>query len=502
MAFPPQNTSPPGPPAIPFFDPFFSILRFRATPVDRLLALQPRYGDLFTVASGSTALVCALGAEYNRIVLTQPELFQHEGAFPFRTPKGTAFERFGTSLVLLNGDTHRRHRRLLQPAFQRSALDRYVQPIVDRCAHRLDRWPRGVPVDAVVLLRELTLAAVVSALFGVDLSEHAHTLGRLAVAQLAALSSPLTLLFPLSIPGTPFYRLMWVCQRLEDELKRLIAERRGAGTLQGDVLSILLHAHDGHGGRPPADRAADRAVDPGSDVPLTDTELIGELNTLFVAGHETTSNTLSWTLFLLTQHPAVWQRLDDEIQSVLAGRSPTADDIPRMPYLGHVIDESMRLLPATPVLFMRVNRRPVTLGGYTLPAGSKLALSPLSTQRDPTVFPQPGRFRPERWESIHPTPYQYLPFGAGPRMCLGAALATQTLRLMLPMILQRFEPRLTPGAHIDAVVRGITCCPHPGLPVTLHPRHVGRPLTAPQPGPVRGNITRLVDLTESTQAHD
>ena len=119
-----------------------------------------------------------------------------------------------------------------------------------------------------------------------------------------------------------------------------------------------------------------------------------------------------------------------------------------------------------------------------VPAGSKLALSPLSTQRDPTVFPQPGRFRPERWESIHPTPYQYLPFGAGPRMCLGAALATQTLRLMLPMILQRFEPRLTPGAHIDAVVRGITCCPHPGLPVTLHTRHVGRPLTAPQPGPV------------------
>jgi len=478
----------PGPAGVPLADPFWSVLRFRTAPVERLLALQPRYGDLFAVAAGQPSLVCAIGAEHNRTVLTQPDLFLHESAFPFRTPKGTAFARFNTSLVLLNGEQHRRHRRLLQPAFARSALDRYVAPIVERCARQLQRWPQGRVVDAVVLIRELTLAAVVSALFGVDLSDSAQTLGRLAVAQLTALSSPLTLLLPLAVPGTPFHRLLSVCEKLEAQLLALIDERRRRGAPSGDVLSILLHAHQA------------TAATAGSDGPagerLSDTELIGELNTLFVAGHETTANTLSWTLFLLTQHPQILARVEDELAAVLGPRPPTLDDLPRLVFLGRVIDESMRLLPATPVLFMRVCAEPVTLAGHVLSTGTRLALSPLMTHREPTLFPQPRRFDPDRWATLHPTPYQYLPFGAGPRMCLGAAFATQTLRLMLPMILQRFRPQLAASARVDAVVRGISCTPHPGLPITLHAREPGQPPPSAPHKPVQGSITALVDLPQ------
>ncbi len=280
------------------------------------------------------------------------------------------------------------------------------------------------------------------------------------------------MLFPFPVPGLPYHTLLRESDVFEARLRAIIAERRQmiAGK---DALSLMIHAHD-------EDGAA-----------FTDTELIGQCSLLFVAGHETTANTLSWTLFLLEQHPKVLAALLDELSAKLHGDAPTLAQIPELPLLDRVIKESMRILPATPMLFIRVLAAEAQLGPYVLPRAANVVLSPLLTHRDPDVFPEPARFRPERWEGLSPSLHEYLPFGAGPRMCLGSGFANLALRVLLPMILGRYRFTLAHGARVDRKVRGITLGPRDGIRMLVAPqdrRFVRRE-------GVRGDIHELVDLS-------
>lgn len=459
----------PGPPPIPLLGRLPRMFRLMDDPIAVVEALRP-LGDVVAVCRDDPTFVCAFGSERNHDVLANPDAFLHDEALLEGRP-GTSVARVSAMIVCINGERHKRHRRLIAPALSKSALGGYAGRTVEITERMLEQWPRGEVVDLDLLLRELTRCVSIRNLFGVDMRGAAE-LGELAAGFAQAVTTPLSLLLPRDLPGTPYRRALRVGDRLIAQLERLIADKRRHAEPEHDVLALLLGAVD----------------DDGSG--FSDDELLPEVMALFVAGYETTARTLSWTLFLLERHPDVLADVLDELDAVLGGRAMTVADVPRLPLLDRVIKESMRLLPSVPLLFYRVTSSEVALGSVSLPRGANVIVSPYATHRDPDLYPEPRHFRPARWEGRKPSPYEYLPFGAGPRICLGAAFAQQALRLMLPIILQRTRVSLVPGARIDRLVRANILMPRHGLPMRLEAPHRRRL----EPAPVRGNVHEMVAL--------
>ncbi len=233
-----------------------------------------------------------------------------------------------------------------------------------------------------------------------------------------------------------------------------------------DVLASLIHVRDEDGTK------------------LSDEELIGHAITLFIAGHETTSNALATTLLLLEQHPAVLSELLDELDGTLHGAAPTLDEINKLPLLDHVIKESLRLLPPA-IMGTRVAAQDTQLGGYAVGKGTNVIYSEFVTQRMPQIYAEPDHFKPQRWATHDPSTYEYLPFSAGPHMCIGWAFAMQELRVVLAMLLQRYRLSLVPGTRVDLTIR--MQAKH-GLPARVHAQD--RQFRAT---PVQGNIHNLVE---------
>ena len=460
----------PGPRPLPLLGPLPRIFQFLSDPIATLTALR-RHGDVAAICRDNPAIVCVFGPERNREVLSNPAVFRHDED-AVKGPPGSSLARMSQIIVCINGELHKRHRRLLSPAFAKAALDGYADEIVRVGEGVVARWPIGQVVDLDVRLRDLAMYVAVRSLFGLDVLGGATELGEVSAAMLDSLSSPMSILAPYDLPGTPFRRTLRLGDRLLDGLDALVAEKRRRTEAESDALALLLRAVDEDGSR------------------FTDAELVAETAMLFVAGHETTAKTLTWTMFLLERHPEVLADVLDEIDAVLGGRSMTAADIARMPRLDRVIKESMRLLTPLPMLFFRVPASEVTLGRCTLPKHANVVVSPYVTHRDPELYPEPLRFRPERWAELEPTVYEYLPFGAGPRLCLGAAFAQQALRLLLPTLLQRVRFAIVRDASISRVVRGNVLRPKHGIRVQLQPPHRRRLV----PEPIRGDIEEMIEL--------
>jgi cytochrome P450 len=460
-----------GPRALPFLGATDNLVRFFSDPVSTLLRIQEEFGSLATLADRDPAVICAFGEAYNRAVLSDQRLFHNMAEALFDVPEGSAPTRLSHALTGMNDEQHKRHRRLLLPAFQKSALEAYRHDVVAVTDEVLSRVKPGDAVDVSALVTDLTMRIAVRCLFGVELpaDRDEGDLGNLARRYLEGLISVGAMLAPYDLPGTPFRRFMRTSEELERQLRPLINGRRQDGATGSDSLSILLRARDERDG-----------------TGLSDDELMGQATMLFIAGHETTSYTLTWTLFLLSQHPDIQAAVEDEVRGGLGA----SEDPALLPLLDGVIKESQRLLPATPFLFVRRATAEFKLGGHAFPAEASVILSPLLTHRNPELFPEPLRFRPERWEKLRPTPFEYLPFGAGPRMCLGAGFAAQVLRVILPMMLQRFRFQLSNEAVVSTKVQGITLGPRHGLPMKLLPKGS----TIERPRRVRGDIHRLVAL--------
>jgi cytochrome P450 len=226
----------------------------------------------------------------------------------------------------------------------------------------------------------------------------------------------------------PYRKYLNATLALEDEMLSILEARKRAGPQgeRGDMLEALLAAHDEE-----------------TDTRLTDHEILGHVSIFFAAGHETSANALSWTLFLLALFPEVSARVSEEVDRVLGGAPPTADDLDKLVYLGWVIKESLRLFTPAP-WNGRILSNDVELLGHTVPAGAEVLVSLYQTHRVPEVFAQPTRFWPERWETLKPTAYEYNPFSAGPRTCIGAAFATMEIKIVLAMIFQRYRFALVP----------------------------------------------------------
>lgn len=461
-----------GPKAPPLIGPMGGVLRFFADPIRAMIELHRDYGDVAAATDRNAAIVCAFGPARNQAVITRPAAFEHLSEVPIRVPPGTPFARLNNTVVFKNGEAHRTRRRLLMPAFTKTAVEGYAREIVEVVDAMVSRWPVGATTNVAPLLRDVTAAIVLRCLFGLPSADGIDELGRMEIEILATLASPLSMLLPFNIPGTPYARTLSLSVRLEARLRVLIAERRldPAGK---DALSRLIHARDEEGAT------------------LSDDELVGESNTLFAAGFDTSAHTLTWTLFLLAQHPDVLDELVDELDTVLRGDKLAAEHVPALIKLDRVVKESMRLIPVAVLLFMRVVASEVRLDPHTLPKGTTLFLSPFVTHRDPTLYPGPQRFNPARWETLNPSPYEYLPFGSGARMCIGASFATLALRLTLARILQSVRPVLPAKARVDYDVRGPSVGPKNGLRLELRAAAQRSRDTVMRPS---GTIRDLIDL--------
>jgi cytochrome P450 len=439
-------------------------LRFVQDRIAYITMLYEKYGDIATYAKNNPEnWVFAFGPDYNRLLLSDTETFHH--LQPIRLPKETAADRLVTGLLTLNGEDHRRHRSVLMQLFQRNHLTSYLPTMLAITEQHLLKWKIGQTLDLEDALKRLTLHIVCKTIFDIDIN---HNLSDDFRSWLSSLTSAsVALLPPLDFPFSPFRRFNHLSERIEQMLKAEIERKRQEGASGQDVLSLLIGLQSAGG--------------------IADDEVIGEAMTLLLAGHETTAAALTWTFFLLSQAPRILTALVDEISGRLHGSAPSMDDLNHLPLLDRVVKETLRILPPVPYQH-RIATVPFQLGSYAMPKGSIVSYSPYITHRMPHIYENPDNFLPSRWETLHPSVYEYLPFGAGARMCIGATFALMEIKAVLCVLLQRVNFALQPGAIIDRK-SNVVLTPRYGLPVVI---------TAPyqvQVQPSRsGNIWNLIKI--------
>jgi cytochrome P450 len=328
-------------------------------------------------------------------------------------------------------------------------------------AERLgEQWHTRVrddrPFDVMRDMMSVTLDIVAQALFSTDASSDAHVVGPALDTALTEMNYRALHVFvpPLEVPTAHNRRYVRARGTLDRIVYRIIDERLRIGEDNGDLLSMLVHAHD---------------EDTGER--MNRQELRDEVMTLYLAGHETTAMNLTWTWYLLAQNPHAERNLHAELDGVLGGRTPTVDDLPRLPYTRMVIDEALRLYPPA----WSVARQAITddeIGGYLIPKGTPLTMVQFITHRHPEFWDDPERFDPERWtgaRAVQRPKYAYFPFGGGPRLCIGNNFALMEAQLVLATLAQRYRVRVVP--HHPVVLEPlITLRPKYGLQATLEAR--------------------------------
>ena len=354
----------------------------------------------------------------------------------------------GDGLLLSEGDTWLRQRRLVQPAFHRQRVAGYGEVMASFAERHVAAWKDGDVRDVNVEMMALTQAIVAKTLFDADVSGDAHEASQAAEILMHDFGVRLQSfrVVPHWIPTPGNLRSRRAIRRLDQLILKIIEARRASGEDRGDLLSILVHAQDADDGT----RMSARQVR-------------DEVMTLFMAGHETTAVALSWAWYLLAQHPEVEMRLVDELGEVLGGRAPTIADLPRLKYADMVITETMRLYPPAYGLGRQAVRA-TEIGGHAIAAKDIFITPTWVVHRDPRWFEEPEAFRPERWagDLARRLPrFAYFPFGGGPRQCIGASFATMEAVLLLAAIAPRFHLALVPGQRI-APTPYVTLRPEPG----------------------------------------
>jgi cytochrome P450 len=364
----------------------------------------------------------------------------------------------GDSLLTTNGEFWQRQRRLLQPAFHPQSIAGFADQMTAAAKDMLERWSefaaKGETVDVASEMMRLTYTIVGRTLFSAELGADAETVERAMQVILPHTFGRLgrILNWPDWLPTPQNRRFGRALRDVDGVVYRLIEEhrqRQGMGQPDRDLLSMLLSMRD-----------------PDTDAGLSDSQLRNETITFLLAGHETTANALTWTFFLLSQHPEVEARLRDELSNILGGRVPTHADLPRLCFTKMVIREAMRLLPPIWIIERRVIEED-EVAGFRLPAGSAIVIAPYALHRHPAFWEEPETFDPDRFEGG--TPDAYIPFGAGPRFCIGSEFAMLEAQLITAMVVQSFGLRLVPGHRVEPMP-GITLRARHGLMMTLHRR--------------------------------
>ena len=425
--------------------PLAGLLAYRRGPLPFFQSLAQRYGDISYFKLGPQEC----------FFLNHPDLIKDvlvTNSHNFM--KGLALQRakrlLGTGLLTSEGEFHRRQRRLALPAFHKSRVASYAAVMTDHAVQMRERWRDGQTMDITEEMMRLTLGIVGKTLFDADVVSDSKDVGE-------AMNVAMDLFKTVTVP---FYNLLQKLPlpqvrrfdkaraKLDKIIYRLIEERRASGKDRGDLLSMLLLAQDEEG-------------DGGG---MTDQQLRDEAMTIFLAGHETTANALTWTWYLLSQNPEAETRLHNELAEVLGSRVPDFADVTRLRYTEMVLAESMRLYPPAWALG-RLSLEDAEIGGYFVPKGALVLMSQYVMHRDPRYFPEPLGFEPERWTEEARTrrpQFSYFPFGGGPRRCIGESFAWMEGVLLLATMAQQWQMRLAPD-QVVALRPVITLRPKYGM---------------------------------------
>jgi cytochrome P450 len=418
------------------------LLAFWKRPAASLERLRQRYGKRFTVQLPfQPPFVMLSDPEEIKQLFTAPAEVIHpgEGAGVLEPTVGR------NSVILLDEDAHLEQRKLLLPAFHGEKMARLTGLMQDLTERELDRWPTGQMVVLHPRLQRLTLEIILRAVFGLEQGTRLDDLRDLLTQILQFSENPLSVLPAVQRAASwfgPLKRFNDLSSRADEQIFNLIEERRANGSDRDDILGMLLEARHEDGS------------------PMSPQEVRDELMTSLVAGHETTASQLAWAFERLSREPSVAQRLSHE------------DD---EEYLTATIYEILRLRPVLPNAEPRLTKRPVRIGGFEYPPGVALLASAYLVHHDPTIYPDPRAFRPERFLGKAPGTYTWIPFGGGRRRCLGASFALQEMKIVIRAALKRFE--LAPAGERPEQTgrRSITFSPAGGASVILRERSQREP---------------------------
>lgn len=449
-----MSNNPPGP---GFWESLKTGFMFSRDALGTLRRWHRDYGDLVYFSIGGMRYYWAFHPDLARqLLVTQAKRFRRTGR-----QVEVLREWDGDGLVTSDGEHWVRQRRLVQPAFHPRRFAAYGEAMTAATSRLLDHWQAAGSgsLEMNSEMTDLTLEIMARTFFGADLGGQTKPLGE-AVAVLSQyatreIGKPFSLPNWVPLPG--IRRKVQAVRFLNETLDGLIQRRRDSREDGGDLLSMLLQATD----------------DEGDGRGMTDEQVRHEAMTLFMAGHDTTAGTLPWVWYLLAKHPSAYARVVEELDRVLAGRTPQADDLAQLTYTQMVIQETLRLYPQAYVLFARVASEDLELGGYQIPRGSQLYPSPYIIHHDsrwhtdPERF-DPERFTPERFEQLPPC--AWIPFGAGARACIGQAFAMLEMTLIVATVLQRVRLTLAPGQGDPVPLALFSLRPQGGLRMQVQVR--------------------------------
>lgn len=455
---------------------FGSLMDFPDDPIACMRSLQQEFGDLAVLEDNGQRIAFVFSPALNRRVLSDPATF-HSRFFAVRGGRRSAQRRVTSGLLSVNGAEHRDTRRVMMDVFAKKVLPQYHETIVGMASDLVSGWTLGERHDLNDEMVHFMVRMTGALLFGITDGEYSEELGsridqwvrqnhRVGMGALVA-SEEYT---------GQYEQLLSMAEELEVSIQEMFARHRSAGDAHArpDVLSLMFRAQ-------------------GTERQMSDEKLVGHATLTFAAAHLTTAHTLSWTLFLLAQHPSVARRLQQELSACSSSDTPSFAELQSCTYLEWVIKESMRVLPASSYS-QRVSMEPVKLGPLNLPAGTPVIFSQFMTHHRSDIFEDHARFRPERWESAQPSAYEFLPFGAGSRMCIGASLAMVELRTILAVVLKKWQFQMEAGSTVDGRVIATML----GPTSTVESRLIG-PDSVAETVPVYGSIHALVDLPDGAQ---
>ncbi|MDP1799186.1 MAG: cytochrome P450 [Planctomycetaceae bacterium] len=378
----------------------------------------------------------------------------------FKRPLDVLRQWNGDGVLITEGEQWLSHRRLLQPAFHVKRFHTYAQSVVDTTTRLLgEQVPRESTVNFEATMTDLTTAVICRTMFGTDLGTTVADIRRavkiLARVALNEMFQPFT--WPDWLPLSGKAEKRWAMQKLDTTIRGFISQRRQAGGDAGDLLSMLLLAAD----------------EEGDGCRLTDEQARDQCVTIFLAGHDTTAAGLTWLGWILATHPEFSEKAAAEVDVVLGGRAPTFADIPRLGIVERLVKESLRLYPPAIAVFARQAVQDVQIGGWDVPRGSVVRLMSYITHHDPRWYPEPDRFNPDHFlpERMTTLPAcAYIPFGAGPRVCLGQSFAMMEMTLVATLLLQRYRIVPGPGQTTPILDPSLSLRPVGGLRLTLTPR--------------------------------
>lgn len=456
MAMATESTrTPPGPRGVPLFG---NVLDAWKDPIGLMMKSWREHGDVVKFKFGP----------FDYLFLNDPDAIHHvlvdnaKNYTKSRNYQGLKLV-LGEGLVTSEGDTWRKQRKLVQPAFHRERLAGFAQSMVGDTASMLERWATRGPeaFDVHEEMMRLTFRIVGRTLFSTDVEVDADRIGPAVSAAIHHANdyAEAIVRVPQWLPTPANFRFKKAIATLDELVLRIIADRRKPNADQpNDLLAMLMAAHD------------DETKEGMSDRQLRD-----EMMTIILAGHETTANLLTWTWYLLSSHPDIARRLGAEVAEVLGDRAPSLDDLPKLKLTKMILEESLRLYPPA-WAFERQAVAADTIAGYHVTPKTIIGIAPYTLHRHPRYWENPEGFDPERFapERSEGRPkYAYLPFGGGPRFCIGNGFAMMEAQIIVAMIAQRHRLELVPG-HPIVLDPQVTLRPKHGVRVTIEPQRATR----------------------------